>query len=289
MHDLAHVLAEKVLSGEISDKKQMAREKARLARKLRASKMPSDADVLMLIPEEKRSEYEWLRIKHTRSLSGVAVVAVMTPPHPCPHGKCTYCPGGTEIDTPQSYTGREPAAMRGRQFGYDPEKQVRERLHALESAGHPTDKVELIIMGGTFPARPAREVEEFVLGCFNGLNGARSRSIREAHELNERAGHRCVGLTFETRPDQCSREQIRLMRRLGGTRVELGVQNPDDAVYGRVRRGHTVADVVRATEDLKNALFKINYHLMTNLPGSSPERTCRCSRKFSRTTGSSLT
>ncbi len=280
MLDPAKILAEKVLSGEIRDKKQMAKEKARLARKLHASEMPSDADILLQIPANKRKDYEWLKIKRTRSLSGVSVVAVMTPPHSCPHGKCTYCPGGSEISTPQSYTGREPAAMRGKQFEYDPEKQVKERIRALEAAGHPTDKIELIIMGGTFPARPEREIENFVLGCFNGLNDTRSDNILEAHELNEKAKHRCIGLTFETRPDQCSREQIMLMRRLGGTRVELGVQNPDNRVYKRVQRGHTVVDVARATEDLKNALFKVNYHLMTNLPGSDPEKDLQMFKKI---------
>ncbi|MCI4346620.1 MAG: tRNA uridine(34) 5-carboxymethylaminomethyl modification radical SAM/GNAT enzyme Elp3, partial [Thermoplasmata archaeon] len=133
----------------------------------------------------------------TRTQSGIAVVAVMTSPARCPHGRCTYCPGGVDARSPQSYTGEEPSALRGAQFGYDPCAITRHRLGALEAIGHSTSKVEVIVMGGTFPARPRQYQEEVFRCIFEGLNGAPSPSLEEAHQRNELAAHRCVGLTVE--------------------------------------------------------------------------------------------
>ena len=138
--------------------------------------------------------------KPTRTLSGVAVVAVMTAPAACPHGRCTYCPGGLDRGTPQSYTGEEPSALRGAQFQWDARAITEHRLSALTAIGHPTSKVEVILMGGTFPARPRGYQETVFRGVFDGLNGAPSASLSGAQERNEEAAHRCVSLTVETRP-----------------------------------------------------------------------------------------
>jgi len=213
--------------------------------------------------------------KSTRTISGVTPVAVMTQPADCP-GECIYCP--TYPTTPQSYTPDSPAVLRGRRCDYDPAGQVRMRLKALTDMGHPSDKVEMIIMGGTFLATPEEYQYGFVKGCYDALNGVDSATLEEAKRTNETAAHRCVGLCLETRPDWCRQEEIERMLRLGATRVELGVQALDDEIYRLTRRGHTVADVAEATARLKEHAFKVHYHWMPGLPGSTPEKDLELTR-----------
>lgn len=245
--------------------------KADVAREFALGGVPSNADVLTALSEEEQKQWRAvLRTKPVRSLSGVAVVAVMSAPAPCPHGTCSYCPRGDKA--PQSYTGHEPAAMRAIAHGFNPFDQTDTRVKQLERTGHSTDKVELIIMGGTFPARPPEEQEHFVHRCLDALNGGDSLTLDEAQCNNECASHRCVSITFETRPDYCRTDHIDLMLRLGATRIELGVQTVFDDIYEMVGRGHTVADVVEATRTARDAGFKVNYHLMPGLPGSDRER-----------------
>jgi len=215
--------------------------------------------------------------KLTRTISGVTPVAVMTEPMPCP-GQCIYCP--TYQATPQSYTPESPAVSRARQCGYDVGQQVQLRLKALAEMGHPTDKVELIVMGGTFLACPEEYQYRFIKECFNALNGVESSTLEEAKQRNETARHRCTGLCIETRPDWCRQEQIDRMLEFGATRVELGVQTLDDEVYQLVRRGHTVADVVTATRLLKEYGFKVHYHWMPGLPGATPERDLELAKQL---------
>ncbi|MEA1994234.1 MAG: tRNA uridine(34) 5-carboxymethylaminomethyl modification radical SAM/GNAT enzyme Elp3 [Euryarchaeota archaeon] len=215
-----------------------------------------------------------LRKKPVRTLSGIAVVAVMTRPTECPHGRCTYCPRGE--DAPQSYTGEEPAALRARQYNFDPYDQTTARLGQLKRIGHPIDKIELIVMGGTFPSECLDYQEYFVKRCLDAMNSFyeenRSVILEEAQKKNEKSKVRCIGITFETRPDWCKEPHISRMLDFGVTRVELGVQNIYDFIYRRVKRGHTVKDVVESTQLMKDSGLKINYHLMPGLPGSSIER-----------------
>ena len=206
--------------------------------------------------------------KFTRTISGVTPVAVMTLPMECP-GQCLYCP--TYPATPRSYTPESPAVIRARQCGYDARQQVRLRLRILSEMGHPTDKVELIVMGGTFLACPEDYQYQFIKGCFDALNGEESATLEEAKRLNERARHRCTGLCLETRPDYCQPEQVARMLEFGVTRVELGVQTLDDEIYRLVGRGHGVEAVVKATRRLKEHGFKVHYHWMPGLPGSTPQ------------------
>lgn len=206
--------------------------------------------------------------KPSRRKSGVSVIAVMTSPSKCPHGKCVFCPGGVEFMTPQSYTGEEPAALRGKRNDYDPYKQVKNRIKQYYAIGQTPSKVELIIMGGTFTHRKWSYQKRFIRECFNALNDEESDSLEQAHKINETAKHRCVGLTIETRPDEINESVIKKLLKLGATRVELGVQSVYDEVLKESNRGHSVSDVVKATRLLKNSGFKINYHLMTNMPGS---------------------
>ncbi|MFC2056933.1 elongator complex protein 3 [Chloroflexota bacterium] len=215
--------------------------------------------------------------KFTRTISGITPLAVMTLPMDCP-GQCIYCP--TFSATPQSYTPGSPVVLRARECSYDAGGQVELRLKILSQMGHPTDKIELIVMGGTFLACPEDYQYQFIKGCFDALNGQESATLEEAKRLNETASHRCTGLCIETRPDWCRQEQVDRMLEFGATRVELGVQTLDDEIYKLVRRGHTLEDVAKATQLLKEHAFKVHYHWMPGLPGSTPEKDLELSEQL---------
>ncbi|MFH2105408.1 MAG: tRNA uridine(34) 5-carboxymethylaminomethyl modification radical SAM/GNAT enzyme Elp3 [Parcubacteria group bacterium] len=251
-----------------------------------------------------------LKKQKARTLSGIASVSVLTKPHPCP-GQCVYCP--TEKKMPKSYFSDEPAVMRAILTGFEPYKQVTARLNSLNITGHSTDKIELIILGGSFSSLPEKYQSQFVARCFKACNDFKfevtslagrqaggkprekiknSKAKTEAalrkiksFELpktyiclaaekrrNEKARQRIIGITIETRPDLIDESEIVRLRRLGVTRVELGVQSTDDNILRQTKRGHDVAETIRATQLLKDAGCKINYHLMPNLPGSTPAR-----------------
>jgi elongator complex protein 3 len=201
----------------------------------------------------------------------------MAKPFPCP-GKCVYCP--TSAEAPKSYTAESPAVLRARKCGFDARKQVELRLATLGDMGHALDKVELIIMGGTFLAYPVEYQYEFVKHCYDALNGVASSGLEEAKELNEVGGHRCVGLCIETRPDFCGEEEMRRMLDFGATRVELGVQTLDDDIHRLTKRGHGVSEVISATRILRDYGLKVHYHWMPGLPGSSPEHDLELSQKL---------
>ncbi len=237
-------------------------------------KVPSNSEIIQhLKPEESTKLLPLLRRKIVRTISGVTVVAVMTKPSPCPKEEpCAYCPGGPSAGVPQSYTGHEPAAMRGAQNDYSPHAQVRTRIEQLEAIGHKVDKVELIIMGGTFPSTPPDYQEDFVRQCLDAITETKSQTLEEAKKLAETSRIRNVGITVETRPDWAKKEQVNHMLSMGVTRVEVGVQNVYDDIYAGVNRGHRVQDVIEATRTMKDAGLKVVYHLMPGLPGSSFER-----------------
>jgi len=236
-------------------------------------RLPSNVDWVHSLPADERTEFEGSVLrKPSRSLSGVAVVAVMTSPARCPHGRCTYCPGGVENASPQSYTGEEPSALRGAQFHWDSEAITTNRLTTLEAAGHPTSKVEVIVMGGTFPARPRPFQEGVLRGIYDGLNEARSGSLEEAVRRNETAPHRMVGLTVETRPDWCDGRVLPFLLDAGVTRVEIGVECLREEVLAAVGRAHGVGDVARASRETRDRGLKVGYHLMLGLPGMDPAR-----------------
>jgi len=257
--------------------------KMRIAAKYRLRKIPSNPEIIAFLQgeEERRKLLPVLRRKATRTVSGVTVVAVMTQPYPCPQPEpCAYCPGGPPFGVPQSYTGFEPAAMRGLQNAFDPYLQVRSRIGQLEAIGHVVDKVELIIMGGTFPATPDAYQTWFVKRCLDAITGVDSQNLEEAKLLAETSRIRNVGITVETRPDWARESHVDKMLDMGVTRVELGVQNPDDEIYRLVGRRHTVQDVTEATRILKDAGLKIVYHMMPGLPGSSMEKDLAVFRKI---------
>jgi elongator complex protein 3 len=215
--------------------------------------------------------------KFARTISGVTPLAVMTKPASCP-GQCLYCP--TYADAPQSYTPESPAVLRARSSDFDAGRQVRIRIRMFEDMGHPTDKIELIIMGGTFLAQPLDYQYQFVKNLYDALNGVEAASLEDAKKINETARHRCTGLCIETRPDWCGEAEIKRMLEFGATRVELGVQALDDDIYKLVRRGHKIKAVVDATQRLRESGFKVYYHWMPGLPGSSPEKDLEMSEQL---------
>jgi len=207
--------------------------------------------------------------KPTRTISGVAPLAVMIGPNKCPHGTCIYCPS---LNAPQSYTPDSPAVLRAKKVNYNPFIQVKDRISILKSMGHPTEKIEMIIMGGTFLSLPIKLQYDFIKSCYDALNEEKSETLEQAKQLNENAKHRCVALCIETRPDVCGKNEIKRLLEFGCTRVELGVQAIDDKIYDIIKRGHKVKDVIKATANLKRAGFKVGYHLMPGLPASNPRK-----------------
>jgi len=227
----------------------------------------------MLIP--KKNEIR----KPSKTLAGVTPIAVMPYPRKCNHGTCLYCPS---LDVPQSYTPLSPPVIRAKMLNYDSFKQVQSRLKAFSVMNHPTDKIEIIILGGTFLQYPIDYQYKFIKGIYDGLNCKISKNLEQAKKLNEKAKHRCIALCIETRPDNCSEEEIKRMLEFGCTRVELGVQAINDKIYKKINRGHTVKDVIEATRRLKEAGFKVGYHIMPGLPGSNPKKDLEMFKKIFR-------
>jgi elongator complex protein 3 len=214
--------------------------------------------------------------KPTKTISGITPIAVMLPPRKCNHGLCTFCPS---FNVPQSYTPKSPVVLRASELNYDAFKQVQARIKAFELMNHPTQKIELIIMGGTFLEYDKNFQYRFIKECYDALNEKISKNLEESQKLNESSKHRCVALCIETRPDVCI-GFIDRMREFGVTRVELGVQAIDDRIYKITKRGHNVEDVIKSTKALKNAGFKVGYHIMPGLPGTNLKKDLRMFKKI---------
>ena len=209
-----------------------------------------------------------LRTKPIRTLSGVAPVTVLTKPFPCP-GECIFCPEFAGM--PKSYIPDEPGALRAGQLQFDPYLQTALRIRALENIGHNTDKVELLILGGTWSYYPPDYQEWFIRRCLDAMNGEESATLEEAQRRNETASHRNVGLVIETRPDYVDAAEVTRLRRLGVTKVQIGVQSLDDDILLRNKRGHTVEQTRQAFRLLRAGGFKIHAHWMPNLLGATPQ------------------
>jgi elongator complex protein 3 len=249
-----------------------------------------------------------LRKRAIRTLSGIAPVAVLTHPYECP-GKCAYCP--TEKNVPQSYLSNEPAVMRAIRCDYDPYVQVTERIRALEANGHEPTKIEIIVIGGTWSVLPRKYKYWFIANLFKAANdytshpapllirkGGRAkrqiesqrdpiasfsrsrmteliRTLIKEQKRNEKAKYKIVGLTLETRPDYINEKELWEMRKLGCTRVEIGVQAIDDQILKLNKRGHSIKEIVDTTKLLKDFGFKVTYHIMPGLPGATPAKDCK--------------
>jgi len=267
-------IIEALMALEHPTPRELHRLKLQVAEAYGLDRVPRNSDLIALLrPGERKKLLPILMRKRIRAASGVIVITVMTKPYPCPKPEpCIYCPGGPGLGTPQSYTGLEPACRRGLQNNFDPYEQVRSRVEQLRAIGHTIDKVELIILGGTFTALPLDYQRWFVKRCLDALNGVEASSLEEAKRLAEAVPIRNSGITVETRPDVASEREVDVLLDLGVTRVELGVQTLYDDIYAIIKRDHTVRDVEHAFRVLKDGGFKLVAHLMLGLPGSTPER-----------------
>ena len=266
-------IKERLLVLEEPTRKILNQIKRNVSKKYHLKDFPKNSEILAICDsEEKQLLLPILMKRIVRTLSGVAIVAMMTRPWQCPHGKCIMCPGGPDIERPQSYTGFEPTTLRGIRNDYDPYKQAKERVKQLNSIGHSTEKIDAIIMGGTFTNQPLEYQKWFILRMFDAFNGVDSKTIEEAHKINETARNRCVGLTAETRPDQINHEKIDHLIDYGVTRIEVGVQTVFDDVYEKMQRGHTTKDTINAFQFIRDSGLKLTAHMMPGLPGSSIQR-----------------
>ena len=287
-------LVGQIAAGEI-ERDELEKVKREVCSKHSAPKVPRNSDLLDRAPDERREEVrQVVQRKPVRTASGVSPVAIMTSPHNCPHGKCLYCPGGpaSEFSSAQSYTGHEPAAARGKQNEYDPYGQVTLRLEQLRQIGHPVDKVELILMGGTMTARSHDYQEWFVKRAIEAMNDyslennpnpsqtesfapapedAEFRYLEDVITDNETNEIRNIATTFETKPDWCDPEQIDRMLGLGGTKVEVGVQTTYERINREMHRGHGTQASRDANRRLRDAAFKVGFHMMPGQPGMTRE------------------
>ena len=271
--------------------------KNELAPQFKIEGVPKNAALLAALPARLRTKkiISLLRTRPTRTASGVTPVAVMPKPFPCP-GLCTYCPTAARVEespdglgpgrlvltAPNSYTGFEPATRRAIQNDFDAAKQIEVRLSQYEALGQPSQKCELILMGGTFLSVPVDYQNEFVKECYDAFNQNKkpAPSLELSQKQNESSLHRVIGLTVETRPDWCTREHIDRIVTWGATRVELGVQSLDDAVLRKVKRGHDTACTAMTTARLKDAAFKVGYHFMPGLYATHAQDVSMMRRLF---------
>jgi elongator complex protein 3 len=252
--ELSHIMRSHTLpNGDMLSKDRIIRGYRQLCR--RENRAPDPAMVRRL------------RVKPTRTISGVAPVAVLTEPFPCP-GECIFCPEPAGM--PKSYLPDEPGAMRAATHHFDPYNQTASRMATLREIGHSVDKVELLILGGSWSAYPEDYQEWFVRRCLDAMNRSEAPSLERAQVLNESAERRNVGLVIETRPDLITIEEVRRLRWLGVTKVQLGIQSLSDKILARNRRGHTIADTHRAMRLLRLGGFKVVVHWMPNLLGATP-------------------
>lgn len=300
MQEACRLIIEEALSRNITTKKDLEKLKIQTCRDLKLSGFMSNSKILQYAkPEELESLRPILMKKPTRTISGVAIVAVMCRPHKCPHGRCKYCPESSIA--PPGYTGEEPAALRARMFHFHPYVQTFNRLYQLKNIGHSIDKVELIIMGGTFASCTLDYQEWFVTQCLRAMNDFETVSkkipvnqreikiippedfqyIHDAQKNNEHSKVRCIGLTFETRPDYAKMEDINRMLQFGVTRVELGVQTLYNHIYKRVDRGHKIQDVIEANQLLRDSGIKVAMHMMPGLLSSFSSDVNMFKRLFS--------
>ncbi|KAI3630879.1 hypothetical protein MIR68_003810 [Amoeboaphelidium protococcarum] len=284
--DIVAELIKRVNAGQninLNDVKKQA------ALKNRAPSVPRLVDIIAAIPEKYKPKLlPLLRAKPIRSASGIAVVAVMCKPHRCPHiaytgNVCVYCAGGPDSDfeySTQSYTGYEPTSMRAIRARYDPFEQARGRIDQLRSLGHSVDKVEYIIMGGTFMSLDQQYRDNFIMKLHDALSGHQSSTLEEAIMMSERSNTKCIGITIETRPDYCLTPHISQMLIYGCTRLEIGVQSVYEDVARDTNRGHTVRSVCESFQLGKDAGYKVIAHMMPDLPNVGAERDIEQFKEF---------
>lgn len=286
---IAEVVNCLIASYEKGETVNLTKLKSDVAKKYKVSKMPKLVQIISALPEKyKDSLAPFLKAKPIRTASGIAAVAVMSKPHRCPHialtgNICVYCPGGPDSDfeySTQSYTGYEPTSMRAIRARYNPYIQTRDRVEQLKQLGHDCDKVEFIIMGGTFMSLPSDYRDYFIRNLHDALSGHSSADHKEAVAYSEQSKAKCIGITIETRPDYCLRSHVSDMLSYGCTRLEVGVQSIYEDVARDTNRGHTVESVAHCFAVSKDAGYKIIAHMMPDLPNMGYERDIESFREF---------
>lgn len=286
---VSHVVSELVAAYDDGSSLNFTKLKNDASKKYKLGGVPRVSDIIAGLPVTHRSKLlPFLKQKPVRTASGVAVVAVMSKPHRCPHialtgNVCVYCPGGPDSDfeySTQAYTGYEPTSMRAIRARYDPYGQVRGRVAQLRALGHEVDKVEFIVMGGTFLSLDRDYKDYFVRNLHDALSGHSSRDVAEAVRYSEQSRVKCVGITIETRPDYCLRPHLDEMLSYGCTRVEIGVQSVYEDVARDTNRGHTVAAVAHSFHLAKDCGLKVLSHMMPDLPNCGLERDLAGFREF---------
>ncbi|XP_028840469.1 elongator complex protein 3 [Denticeps clupeoides] len=281
MMTIADVIKQLVEAHEQGKDINLNKVKTKASARYGLSAQPRLVDIIAAVPPKYRSALvPKLRAKPIRTASGIAVVAVMCKPHRCPHisftgNICIYCPGGPDSDfeySTQSYTGYEPTSMRAIRAHYDPYLQTRHRVEQLKQLGHSVDKVEFIVMGGTFMALPEDYRDYFIKNLHDALSGHTSNNVAEAVRYSECSKTKCVGITIETRPDYCLKRHLSDMLTYGCTRLEIGVQSVYEDVARDTNRGHTVRSVCESFHLAKDAGFKVVSHMMPDLPNVGMER-----------------
>ena len=253
-------------------KQQIKQEIRKTCGKYSLNRMPKSHEILSMVQGEEFSKLRKVLLKKpVKTASGVAVIALMPKPFACPHGRCTYCPGGIEFNSPNSYTGKEPSTLNAIENEYDPKLQITTKIDKLIAYGHDPSKMELVVVGGTFLFMPKDYQENFIKSCYDALNGFDSKNLQEAKSNNEHAKIRNVGFTIETKPDYCKKEHVDWMLDYGVTRIEIGVQSLQERVYQIVNRGHNYADVTESFQISKDAGYKIVAHMMPGLPTVTPD------------------
>ncbi|XP_039388129.1 elongator complex protein 3 isoform X1 [Mauremys reevesii] len=281
MMTIADVIKQLIEAHEQGRDVNLNKVKTKTSAKYGLSAQPRLVDIIAAVPPQYRKVLvPKLKAKPIRTASGIAVVAVMCKPHRCPHinftgNICVYCPGGPDSDfeySTQSYTGYEPTSMRAIRARYDPYLQTRHRVEQLKQLGHSVDKVEFIVMGGTFMALPEDYRDYFIRNLHDALSGHTSNNVSEAVRYSERSLTKCVGITIETRPDYCLKRHLSDMLSYGCTRLEIGVQSVYEDVARDTNRGHTVKAVCESFHLAKDAGFKVVAHMMPDLPNMGLER-----------------
>ena len=264
-------ISQNLLISSTLTKKDVKTEIKRICAKYSLERIPKNYEILSKVKGADFSKLQKVLLKKpVKTASGVAVIALMPKPYACPHGRCTYCPGGVEFNTPNSYTGKEPSTINAIKNQYDPKNQILTKLKKLIANGHESSKLELVVVGGTFLFMPKYYQENFIKSCYDALNGFESETLDDAKTNNEHAIIRNVGFTIETKPDYCKKEHVDAMLRYGITRVEIGVQSLQERVYEIVNRGHSFNDVIESFQISKDAGYKIVAHMMPGLPTISP-------------------
>ena len=270
--EACYEISHNLLTVSVPTKKQVKVEIKKVCAKYSLERIPRNYEILSTVKGTDYNKLQRVLLKKpVKTASGVAVIALMPKPYACPHGRCTYCPGGIEFNTPNSYTGKEPSTINAIENQYDPKRQILTKLEKLFAYGHDATKLELVIVGGTFLFMPKDYQESFIKSCYDALNGYDSRSLEDAKANNEHADIRNVGITIETKPDYCKKEHVDSMLRYGVTRIEIGVQCLRERVYKIVNRGHDFNDVVESFQIGKDAGYKIGAHMMPGLPTMTPQ------------------